>query len=178
MEYLEIVDEENNLTGKTEERDIVHAKGLWHREIAVWIMNEKGEVLLQKRSPNKKQGANNWSTSCAGHIDIGEEPKKSATREIREELGIPVKEDDLKHLFTAKNKRVLTNSFNNIFCYLYFLKVNTPIEEFTIDTEEVSEIKYIPFEEFEQLVKDKPANAPFTAREYMPAIVEELRKNI
>ncbi len=178
MEYLEIVDEENNLTGKTEERDIVHAKGLWHREIAVWIMNEKGEVLLQKRSPNKKQGANNWSTSCAGHIDIGEEPIKSAIREIREELGIPVKEDDLKHLFTAKNKRVLTNSFNNIFCYLYFLKVNTPIEEFTIDTEEVSEIKYIPFEEFEQLVKDKPANAPFTAREYMPAIVEELRKNI
>lgn len=178
MEYLEIVDEENNLTGKTEERDIVHAKGLWHREIAVWIMNEKGEVLLQKRSPNKKQGANNWSTSCAGHIDIGEEPIKSAIREIREELGIPVKEDDLKHLFTAKNKRVLTNSFNNIFCYLYFLKVNTPIEEFTIDTEEVSKIKYIPFEEFEQLVKDKPANAPFTAREYMPAIVEELRKNI
>ena len=178
MEYLEIVDEENNLTGKTEERDIVHAKGLWHREIAVWIMNEKGEVLLQKRSPNKKQGANNWSTSCAGHIDIGEGPIKSAIREIREELGIPVKEDDLKHLFTAKNKRVLTNSFNNIFCYLYFLKVNTPIEEFTIDTEEVSEIKYIPFEEFEQLVKDKPANAPFTAREYMPAIVEELRKNI
>ena len=178
MEYLEIVDEENNLTGKTEERDIVHAKGIWHREIAVWIMNEKGEILLQKRSPNKKQGANNWSTSCAGHVDIGEEPIKAAIREIREELGIPVKEDDLKHLFTAKNKRVLTNSFNNIFCYLYFLKVNTPIEEFTIDTEEVSEIKYIPFEEFEQLVKDKPANAPFTAREYMPAIVEELRKNI
>lgn len=178
MEYLEIVDEENNLTGKTEERDIVHAKGLWHREIAVWIMNEKGEILLQKRSPNKKQGANNWSTSCAGHVDIGEEPIKAAIREIREELGIPVKEDDLKHLFTAKNKRVLTNSFNNIFCYLYFLKVNTPIEEFTIDTEEVSEIKYIPFEEFEQLVKDKPANAPFTAREYMPAVVEELRRNI
>ena len=178
MEYLEIVDEENNLTGKTEERDIVHTKGLWHREIAVWIMNEKGEILLQKRSPNKKQGANNWSTSCAGHVDIGEEPIKAAIREIREELGIPVKEDDLKHLFTAKNKRVLTNSFNNIFCYLYFLKVNTPIEEFTIDTEEVSEIKYIPFEEFEQLVKDKPANVPFTAREYMPAIVEELRKNI
>lgn len=178
MEYLEIVDEENNLTGKTEERDIVHAKGLWHREIAVWIMNEKGEILLQKRSPNKKQGANNWSTSCAGHVDIGEEPIKAAIREIREELGIPVKEDDLKHLFTAKNKRVLTNSFNNIFCYLYFLKVNTPIEEFTIDTEEVSKIKYIPFEEFEQLVKDKPANAPFTAREYMPSVVEELRKNI
>ena len=50
MEYLDIVDEQNNLTGKTEERDIIHEKGLWHREISVWIMNQKGEVLLQKRS--------------------------------------------------------------------------------------------------------------------------------
>ena len=46
MEYLEIVNEENKLTGETEERDVVHAKGLWNREIAVWIMNEKEEILL------------------------------------------------------------------------------------------------------------------------------------
>lgn len=141
-------------------------------------MNEEGKILLQKRSPNKKQGANNWSTSCAGHVDIGEEPIKAAIREIREELGIHVKEDELKHLFTAKNKRKLTNSYNNIFCYLQFLKVNIPIEEFTIDTKEVSEIKYIPFAELEKLVKEKPANYPFIAREYMPEVIEELRKNI
>ncbi len=178
MEYLEVVDEENNLTGKTEERDIVHAKGLWHREISVWIMNERGEILLQKRSATKKQGANNWSTSCAGHVDIGEEPIKAAIREIHEELGIEVKEKDLKLLLTAKNARKLTNSYNNIFCYLYFLRVNVPIENYTIDKEEVSEVRYISFEELEKLVDEKPTNYPFTAREYMPQVIEELRKNI
>ena len=55
MEILDVVDENNNLTGKTEDRKIVHEKGLWHREVAAWIMNEKGEVLLQKRAPSKKK---------------------------------------------------------------------------------------------------------------------------
>ena len=42
MEYLDVVDENNNLIGKNEERNIIHEKGIWHREVAVWIINEKG----------------------------------------------------------------------------------------------------------------------------------------
>lgn len=176
MEYLEIVDEENNLTGKTEERDIIHAKGLWHREISIWIINENGEVLLQKRSPKKKQGANKWSTSCAGHIDIGEKPIQAAIRELKEELGINTTENDLKQILLVKNARKLENSYNNIFCYIYALKVNTPIEQYTIEPEELSEIKYIPFKQLEQLVQDKPADHPFASREYMPQVIQELKK--
>ncbi len=37
MELLDIVDENNNLTGKTEEKEVIHKKGLYHREVAVWI---------------------------------------------------------------------------------------------------------------------------------------------
>lgn len=48
MELLDIVDENNNLIGKAEERNIVHEKGLWHRHVGAWIMNEKGEILFQK----------------------------------------------------------------------------------------------------------------------------------
>ena len=55
MEYLEIVDEENNLTGETEERDVVHAKGLWHREIAVWIKKEKYYYKRDHQIKNKVQ---------------------------------------------------------------------------------------------------------------------------
>ena len=50
MEQLDIVDENNRLTNKTEEKNIIHEKGIWHREVAVWIMNEEGEILLQKKS--------------------------------------------------------------------------------------------------------------------------------
>ena len=46
MELLDIVDEENNLTGKVEDREIIHKKGLWHREVGICIMNEEGKVFL------------------------------------------------------------------------------------------------------------------------------------
>lgn len=49
MELLDVVDVNNNLIGKTEDKEIIHKKGLWHREVAIWIMNNKGEILLQKK---------------------------------------------------------------------------------------------------------------------------------
>ena len=53
MELLDVLDENGNLTGRAEERKIVHEQGLWHIHVGVWIMNQKGEFLFQKRSPNK-----------------------------------------------------------------------------------------------------------------------------
>ncbi len=44
MELLDIVDDNNNLTGNQEDKDIIHEKGLWHREIAVFIQNEKVSI--------------------------------------------------------------------------------------------------------------------------------------
>ena len=51
MEYLDVVDENNNLTGKTEERNIIHEKGIWHREVAVWIINGQfvQDILMQEK---------------------------------------------------------------------------------------------------------------------------------
>lgn len=38
MEYLDVVDENNNLTGETAERNYIHEKGIWHREVAICII--------------------------------------------------------------------------------------------------------------------------------------------
>lgn len=135
MEYFDIVDENNNLTGKTEEREIVHSTGLWHREVAVWVINEKGELLLQKRSANKKQAPNKWAL-CAGHIDAGETPENSIVREIQEEIGLKVTIDNLEPIGVIKKEMNLGNGqYNNNFQYMYILKTNKKIEEYTIQYE-------------------------------------------
>ena len=54
MELLDIVDEQGNYTGETMEREKVHDLNLLHWEIGVFIINNNKEVLLQKRSPNKR----------------------------------------------------------------------------------------------------------------------------
>ena len=54
MEYIDVVDENNNFTGEVVGKNIVHEKGLFYREVIGIIVNNKNEILLQKRSTNKK----------------------------------------------------------------------------------------------------------------------------
>ena len=97
MELLDVVDENNDLTGIQENKDIIHEKGLLHREIAVFIQNEKGEFLIQKRYANKQQAPNKWCLTT-GHVELGEEYDKAAVREVKEELAFRAQELDVDQL--------------------------------------------------------------------------------
>ena len=148
MELLDVVDEHNNLTGRQEDRDIVHIDGLWHREVVIWIMNGNGEILLQKRSATKKSNPNKWGVT-AGHVDAGEEPLEVAKRETLEEIGLELKDNDLEFLFLEKSER----KNNNHFKYMYYVKTNKKISEFVIQKEELSELKYITIDEFKDVIE-------------------------
>ena len=54
MEYIDIFDYNNNPTGEIKEKTQAHEDGKFHRTAHVWIMNDKKELLLQKRSATKK----------------------------------------------------------------------------------------------------------------------------
>lgn len=99
MELLDVVDEYGCPTGQKIGRSIAHSEGIRHRTAHVWIVrrtDEGTEVLLQKRSMNKDSFPGRYDTSSAGHIQAGAEPKESAIRELREELGIIAGPEDLR----------------------------------------------------------------------------------
>ena len=54
MEYIDIFDENNNSIGAIKEKQQAHEDGNFHRTAHVWIINDKNELLLQKRSASKK----------------------------------------------------------------------------------------------------------------------------
>lgn len=98
MEILDIVDAEGNPTGKTVERTVAHRDGIPHRTSHVWLLRRRNgavEVLLQKRSLQKDSFPGCWDISSAGHIPAGSGYRDSAVRELREELGLTVQEDEL-----------------------------------------------------------------------------------
>ncbi len=86
-EELEIVDENNRVTG-VRDRAEIHRRGLRHRSVHIFIFNSRGELYLQKRSPRKDQYPEHWDSSAAGHLIPGESPEIAAHRELGEELGI------------------------------------------------------------------------------------------
>lgn len=156
MEYLDIVDENNQLTGETLERKIVHEKQLWHRHVTSWIMNKSGEILLQKRASCKKRNPNKWAKT-GGHVDTKESVEEAIRREIKEEIGIDVDKKQIKVVDIYKSK----NPNNKFFAYNFIFVIDTKIEEFKLQKEEVSEVKYFSIEDLENIKKNNDPNFTF-----------------
>jgi len=72
-------------------RSVVHAQGLLHRAVHVFVFNSRGEIFLQKRSMLKDRQPGVWDSSCSGHVDSGETYDETAVRELQEEIGLVVK---------------------------------------------------------------------------------------
>ncbi len=155
MELVDIVDENNKLTGRVEERRVAYEKGLWRRTVSCWIMNDKGEILLQKRANNKKRNPNKWAKT-GGQVDSGETVENAIFREVKEELGIEIPKSQIRvidiHKRTDKNKR---------FSYNFIFIVDYKIHDYILQKEEVSEVKYVTIEEMELAKKDNDNNYTF-----------------
>lgn len=86
-ERFDIVDEQDRVVG-TERRSVVHARSLRHRAVHILLQNARGEILLQRRSPDKDMNPDCWDSSCSGHLNAGEDYDDAARRELPEELGV------------------------------------------------------------------------------------------
>lgn len=88
-EMFDVVNERNEVTGQLT-RGEVHAKGLMHRAVHVFVINARGDIYLQKRSHLKDVSPLKWDSSAAGHLDVGESYAACAIRETFEEVGIRI----------------------------------------------------------------------------------------
>ncbi|HYF37430.1 MAG TPA: 16S rRNA (adenine(1518)-N(6)/adenine(1519)-N(6))-dimethyltransferase RsmA, partial [Prosthecobacter sp.] len=88
-EMFDVVNERNEVTGQLP-RGEVHARGLLHRAVHVFVINSRGEIFLQKRSHLKDVSPLKWDSSAAGHLNPGEGYGACAVRETFEEAGIRV----------------------------------------------------------------------------------------
>jgi 8-oxo-dGTP pyrophosphatase MutT (NUDIX family) len=66
-------------------RDEAKRSGLALGAVNVLLVNARGELLLQRRPPDKENGGR-WDKSVGGHVDAGESFDQAAVREAGEEL--------------------------------------------------------------------------------------------
>jgi isopentenyl-diphosphate delta-isomerase type 1 len=86
-ELLDIVDDHDRIIGRAP-RHHVHAHGLKHRAVHIFVFNPAGELLVQKRSRSKDTFPGCYDSSASGHLNAGEDYDACALRELREELGL------------------------------------------------------------------------------------------
>ncbi len=95
-ELVDIVDEQDNIIGKTTRQE-AHKKGLLHRTVHILILNSDGNIFIHKRSPKLTINPGLWTSSAAGHVASGQTYLEAAKRELGEELGV---ESELKEVST------------------------------------------------------------------------------
>lgn len=92
MEYLDIYDEQGNFLG-TEERSVVHTKGLWHKTVHCWLYDKEGNIFFQRRADR-----GTLYTTSSGHLSAGESVTEAFQREIKEEIGLDIDASDAIHV--------------------------------------------------------------------------------
>ncbi len=156
MELIDVLDENGNPTGRVEDRKTIHREGLLHAHVGVWIMNKNGDLLFQKRAATKQSNPNKWSRT-GGHADSGETPLQAVQRETEEEIGVNIPLDNFELIDISKFEKISdeTKKMVRDITYSYFSLVDYKLEDYTMQEEEVSDLKYVSIED---MIKAKDNN--------------------
>ncbi len=89
MTNVILVDENDNEVGRMEKLQ-AHKIGALHRAFSVLIMNNKGEMLIQKRATGKYHSGGLWSNACCSHPLGNATIENEAQTRLIEEMGIDI----------------------------------------------------------------------------------------
>ena len=165
-EYVDIRNADGFLTGEKKLRSQVHMDGDIHGTSHIWLVRKKNgkeaEVLVQKRSGDKDSFPGCFDISSAGHVAAGDNYLDSAIREVKEELGLVVKPEELNFLF-------MHDAFYETYFYgkpfrnhelsaVYILWKDVDISCMKLQKEEVSMVKWMNYLElYQRIAEGDPA---------------------
>lgn len=117
--------------------------------IFFYRINDKGvlELLWQRRSSTVDRFPGDYDISAGGHINLGESMQEGAVRECLEEIGADISKEDLKF--------VTMRPFNkNRFAWVFVVDWTGKEENFKFNDQEVSEVRWVAFDETEAFKKE------------------------
>jgi len=145
-----LVDEQDKPIGAMGKLE-VHQKGLLHRAFSVFIFNDQGEVLLQRRALDKYHSAGLWTNTCCSHPLPNENTLSAANRRLKEEMGMAT---ELKHKTsfiykTPFDNQLTEHEFDHVF-------VGYTNDNPVINKEEVDSFKWVGLDSLKKEIKTSP----------------------
>ena len=124
-ELLILVDTEDREIGSLGKDQCHDGEGVLHRAFSLFLFNDKGELLLQRRSEEKRLWPRYWSNSCCSHPRQNEDMQSATLRRLKEELDITTA---LTFIFNFQYDAQYENKGSEReICSVYIGKSNGPI---------------------------------------------------
>ncbi|MBR5518726.1 MAG: NUDIX domain-containing protein [Clostridia bacterium] len=147
MEKWDLYTKYKEKTGREHVRGEKIPEGFYHLVVHVWIRNCKGEYLISQRSASRLTSPLMWEC-VGGSVLIGESSIDGALREVKEEVGLDLKPETGKILFTK-----IRSTFNDIVdVWLFEYDGDLHLDDAT--TDEVSGCRWMTVSEIRKLYED------------------------
>jgi isopentenyl-diphosphate delta-isomerase len=150
-EELILVDDNDRETGFLPKGACHEGDGVLHRAFSIFIFDDQGRLLLQRRAPGKRLWPGFWSNSCCSHPRRGESMDEATRRRLDEELGLTT---ELEHLFTfSYHARYLDVGSEREVCWVFAGRSEGPPRPNPL---EISEVRWIAPDELEAEMAASP----------------------
>lgn len=164
MEKWDLFDENRQPLNKVHYRGEEIAKGHYHVVVGIWTINSQNKILLTLRHPDKDFYPDCWENT-GGCVRAGEASLQGAKRELFEETGIDVTEEEFILLKTERTEDTFSDT--------YIVRVDRSIEELVMQEGETVAAKWVTLEELDQMVDRGEVGLPIA--EKFLALRDELK---
>lgn len=148
-ENLILVDHEDREIGNLDKAGCHDGQGKLHRAFSLFIFNSRGELLLQKRSGQKRLWGGYWSNSCCSHPRQGEDMSEATIRRLHQELGLHC---ELHFLYKFEyHENFGDQGSEHELCWVY---VGRSDEDVTVNRNEVEEWRFVSPEQMDREMND------------------------
>lgn len=167
MELIDIYDKDGNIIDTARPKDSPLKDGEYRLAVGMWIVNDRGEIFLTKRAPEKRYAPNKWENP-AGHVQAGEDCIAAIIRELKEETGLIVTAEQITFFGASCAAPYLGRD--------YGVRMNFDIGVIELQPGETCDAKWVNYDEFRKMLKSD-AFAP-SLKEHMEDYKENFLKFI
>ena len=151
-EELILVDRQDREIGFLSKAEAHDGDGILHRAFSLFLFDDEGRLLMQRRAPEKRLWGGYWSNSCCSHPRRGESLEVATRRRLWDELNF---ETELEHVYWFCYEVPFgTAGSENELCHVYLGKTTDAVQP---NDSEIAAVRYVTPAELDNEMKASPA---------------------